>query len=997
MTDKILSFLNEEQIEAVQKPLLPVLVIAGPGTGKTRLLTSRIAWLIEEHQIPPEKILAVTFTNKAALEMKSRLQDLIGQKGKDVLTSTFHSFALSLIRKYYSRLQLDQFFSVCDQDYQQRLLINLCAPYIKENLELKVKGILLSISNYIIRGKSLSSFAGDRFDEYQHHLKKHSLIDFDQIVRYCQVLLTENDDVCEEYRHLYPAILVDEFQDTDPVQYDIIKMLAQKNKNIFVVADDDQSIYTWRGANPENIKKYMTDFSITDPVFLQINYRNGDKILTNAHRIIRHTDRIEPAKKLKVDKAKSNDINLNFFYNEVDEVNFILSKIHEWIEEGIPYGEIAIIYPFHKIGQSLEHFIIKKEIPYQMATGKSILENPLIGRMVLYLNLIRDPDDSIGLEELARVELGESLFGLIKHLSQQQKATFRQILYKFYKEKEGNLPYDSLLKIRNFIAHIANLVNLKGFFTFHQIVNEIFMETDPQDQSFLFQYRKVLDNFTTIQHIPGLHLLNDLDKNLFVYHSDRRISFLASRLLGSILSRKTQIIEAAAEDDLDAENDLLLELEPSPLKISSDQKVPVYMIKNEKREGSLSCLFKFCQWLTSKQDNDPFQDYVVLDLETTDKDKDSCGIVEIAAVRVKNNKITAELNSLINPQMPISKGAQNIHHISDKDVKNAPTIEQFWPEFIDFIDNTIMIAHNGYNFDFPILDRYSKKISGKKLPNIRIDTLVIARNLFPLESNSIDSLIQRFELKADKRHRALDDVLVLVEIMQKLQSIRLEISRLTSLEMFLDLVSLGNFIENKISGDEDRLFFFAGGRKLQSAYSKIRTDYAETFGENEVKLRERIHERLYQLNPRLITYKNNEHLLNKIKQLAAQYEKVDFDEAIANFLSYLSLNSSQDQLENINAISLLTYHSAKGLEFDKVILMGMENKNMPGFHALRNDTDDDRPISKKLEEQRRLFYVGMTRAKSELVLTAVKNRGGWEHESSPFLKDLKVSHTTVKM
>ena len=149
-----------------------------------------------------------------------------------------------------------------------------------------------------------------------------------------------------------------------------------------------------------------------------------------------------------------------------------------------------------------------------------------------------------------------------------------------------------------------------------------------------------------------------------------------------------------------------------------------------------------------------------------------------------------QLNTLINPGKRISKGAQKVHHISQADVKDAPSIEEFWPRLLDFIGDSILIAHNGYNFDFPILDRFSRDISGKKLSNSRIDTLVIARNLFPGEANSIDALMQRFNLQVENRHRALDDVLVLGKIMEKLQSIRMAIGQLTSLEMFLDIISL---------------------------------------------------------------------------------------------------------------------------------------------------------------------------------------------------------------
>jgi DNA polymerase III epsilon subunit family exonuclease len=990
MIDQILNSLNDKQIEAVQKPLEPVLVIAGPGTGKTRVLTARVAWLLEYYQIPAEKILALTFTNKAAAEMQDRLLKLTGQKGKDVYCRTFHSFALDILRKYHKHLELDRFFTVCDQDYQEQLLIRLCTPYIRENVELKAKGILLSFSNYISSGRPLSNFARERWDEYLNHLKKHQMIDFDQIILYCRKLLEEKSDVCDEYRHLYPAILIDEFQDTDPQQYEIIRLLAEKNKNLFVVADDDQSIYSWRGASPENIKRLIEDFSVTHPVFLEINYRNGEKILDNAQRIIARTDRIEPDKSLKVNGEKINHIELKFFLHEKDEVDYILQKLKDWAEQGIPFREMAVIYPFHKIGQGLEQFIIKKEIPYQMAIGRSVLDNPLIKRIILHLKLIRDPDDPVALEELARIELGESLYTLIKHMALEQQARFRKILQKYYVEEDEKLPYDSLLKIRNFIAHIANLVNLKGFYTFNQLLNEISLEITTEMQPYLFRYWRVLQDFYPVEKISGWPLLDEPGKRLFVYHPDPRLAFTGAELLKSVLGRQAEVYAGEKTSQLLQNDDILITLAPI-YEVKPDAGIiPIHTLKDEKRRAALSHLFKFLQWYTSKDEHPHFENFVVLDLETTDKDIYTCGIVELAAVKVEGGIVRAELHTLINPQMPISKSAQKVHGISVADVQEAPTIEEFWDEFAAFVGNSILVAHNGYNFDFPLIDRFAKKIAGKKLPNIRIDSLVLARSLFPGESNSIDALMQRFDLKTEQRHRALDDVQVLVKILKELQIRRQNLNRLTSLEMFLDIVALGIFLEDEMQGAEDRLFFVSGGRKLMTAYSKIRREYIRIFNEDSEKLRIKIRQALLEMNPRLISYESNEHLIEKIRELATQYESVSFEEAVSSFLSYLALNSAQDQLENINALSLLTYHAAKGLEFDKVILMGLENKNMPGFHALREDADDDRSVPKKLEEQRRLFYVGMTRAKSELVMTAVKNRGGWEHESSPFLKDLEI-------
>ncbi len=244
MISSFIKSLNKKQKETVEQNLKPILVLAGPGTGKTRILVARIVWLMEKFSIPAEKILALTFTNKAATEMQSRLTNLCGDAGADVYAGTIHSFALDVIRKYNLKVGLDKNFAVCDREYQERVLRNLCTPVIRDNLENKVKGILLAFSQFQMRNKKLPQFAGEKYEEYTKHLKKHQLIDFDQIIVYCRNLLRDNPDILSEYQFLYPAILVDEFQDTDPVQYEIIKLLAAKEKNVFIIADDDQPIYS---------------------------------------------------------------------------------------------------------------------------------------------------------------------------------------------------------------------------------------------------------------------------------------------------------------------------------------------------------------------------------------------------------------------------------------------------------------------------------------------------------------------------------------------------------------------------------------------------------------------------------------------------------------------------------------------------------------------------------------------------------------------------------
>lgn len=992
MIPDLFSDLNAKQLEAVQQPLRAVLVLAGPGTGKTRLLVSRIAWSIRQQGLAAEKILAVTFTNKAAGEMRSRLFQLIGQVSEQVTISTFHSFALSLLRKYQDPLGLGKYFSVCNQDYQRHLMKNLCDPYIKENLEGKVNGLLLAFSNHVMKGKELSPFARERYSEYMCHLNKHHLIDFDQILVLARKLFLEHPDILEQYQFLFPAILVDEFQDTDPVQYDILYLLSRENKNIFVVADDDQSIYSWRGANPENIKRFMEEFNIQRPLFLETNYRSGQNILDCANRLITRTERIEPDKLLRVDNERKDNVEVKFFLTDFEEMNYILKKITTWQQQGLEYKDIALIYPFHRIGQGLEDFMIKYQIPYQMAEGRSLLDHPYLNKLLLYLRLVRDSNDQVALEEIAAAELGQSMYSFIKDQANRRNLTFRKALSQLYQDEEKSISLDAKLKMRRLVAHIANLVNLKDFFSFRKLLEEINSIEELQDSSFLSRYITHVDSLSAVEKLVGKYVPAAGKPHWHIYHPDKRIAFLAIELVAAVLQQPVSVYPDQ-EENADDRNRVLLELEPLPHREEKYIPIPLYRLKNEKRNGSLSLLFKFLQWYITREEKILLDRYIILDLETTDKDTQTCGIVEFAAVLVEKGQIINEMTALVNPERVISPAARAVHRIDQQMVQDQPTISQLWPAIKSFLGDDILVAHNGFNFDFIILDRVARKIDGQKLSNRRLDTLDIARNLYSNLSNSVDSLMERLGIKSSIRHRALGDVHILAEIFHKLQKEKNEISKKLSLEMFLDYVALGNHYQNTVEGNEDRIFFINGARKLITPYSRVIRSVCAQFTYDEIRLQAEVKKRLNGLNPLAGNFSSKEQLLIKIRLMARQYDLLSIDDAIAQFLSSLSLNAAQDELENINAVSLLTYHAAKGLEFEKVVIMGLENNNMPGFHSIREDSEDDRPVTKKLEEQRRLLYVGITRARNELILTVVNNRGGWQQEHSPFIKELQVSYS----
>ena len=960
-------------------PPEPVLVLAGPGTGKTRVLIARIVWTIRQQNILPENILALTFTNKAASEIKQRLIAVEGVKGENVWTGTIHGFAFQILRKYHNRIGLDRHFTICDSIYQNHLISELCAPHIRENLEGKVRGILLAFSHHITKGRNLPPFAAARYLEYKAYLDQHKLIDFDQILVKCHQLFSENPDVRTQYQHQYKAILVDEFQDTDSVQYDLLKMLAENHRNIFVVADDDQSIYTWRGASPENIRKFIQDFLIERPILLKINYRSGARIIDAATRVIEKTERLEREKPLEIYEQGEHEVAIHFFNNEKQEVEFLTHRIRGWNDQGTHFRDMAVIYPFHRIGQSLEQYFIQSQIPYQMARGQSILDHPSIRKMILYLRLTLDPEDYIALEQLTEQETGQALFNMIKLHARKQRISFRKALYMYYRNEDSRLDRDMNIRIQRFVMQLANLVNLRDFYRFAQVMFDIYhFVTDSQIKSLESEINHLEDIEELIASERGLQCF-DPGERYNIYHSDPKIIFLAEKLL-----QKTGI-PVAGENETTVR---YLALSEPPEK-NDKAFIPLYKLKNNFRQGSMTCLFKFLQWQLAG--HQMFEAYVVLDLETTDRDPETCDIVEVAAVRVRNGKVTDELESLIKPEKNIHPAAQAVHGISSDQLTDKPSIREFWPELRAFIGDDIIIAHNGYNFDFPILDRFARIFDGSKLANVRFDTLVLARNLFPGGSNSIDSLMNRYGLSSDKRHRALEDVKLLSTIFVNLQLARKSIARKISFEMFLDIVSLGDYIENKINEQEDRLFFIGGARKLITPYSGIMTEFTRKFGLGDQDLSAAIHSQLERLQPGFLHFSQDENLIIRLREMASEFNHLPVREAITGFLGQIALQQAQDELNDINAVSLLTYHAAKGLEFDKVILIGLENDNMPGFHASRQNEEDDRPVTKKMEEQRRLFYVGMTRAKSELIMTAVRNRGGWERKSSPFLKDIQTS------
>ncbi|MEM5947844.1 UvrD-helicase domain-containing protein [Spirochaetia bacterium 38H-sp] len=391
--------LNPEQYQAVTTIQGPVLIIAGAGSGKTRVITYRISYMLDSH-IPQKNILALTFTNKAAKEMWERVRQLTGKKLTNLTVSTFHSFGAQILREKIHHLGYRPNFSIYDTQDQTEL-IKQCAKETNLHPELLniglIKNIISGIKTDRIQWTEENEVYQQVFLEYQAHLKAYHAVDFDDLIVLPNKLFSEQPNILEEYRNRYKYIMIDEFQDTSILQYNFIKQLAEKNRNICVVGDDDQSIYSWRGANYQNIMLFEKDFPERVEIKLEQNYRSVQTILEAANHLISHnTNRKD--KKLWTGKEDNNKIQLIFVDDEKKEAEFIAEHIRTIVlKERAAYHQIGVLVRTNNLMATLENTLLQNNVPYKLSGGKSFFERKEVKDIIAYLRAILNPDDDISI------------------------------------------------------------------------------------------------------------------------------------------------------------------------------------------------------------------------------------------------------------------------------------------------------------------------------------------------------------------------------------------------------------------------------------------------------------------------------------------------------------------------------------------------------------------------------------------------------------------------
>ncbi|WP_341779997.1 DNA helicase PcrA [Levilactobacillus sp. HBUAS70063] len=409
--EELLTGMNDKQTEAVLQTEGPLLVLAGAGSGKTRVLTHRVAYLIEHNNVMPWRILAITFTNKAAKEMRERVAKLLGPDGNDVWVSTFHALCVRILRRDADRLGYNRAFTIADTGEQRTLIKRVLQELNLDVKKFDPRSVLGAISNAknalqtpaMMRetaGNPFETTVADVYENYQRQLQANQAMDFDDLIMLTIKLFNDNQDVLAHYQDKFQYIHVDEYQDTNDAQYMLVNMLAKKYQNLCVVGDGDQSIYGWRGANMENILNFEHDYPDAHVTLLEQNYRSTKTILKAANDVIqRNVNRKK--KDLWTENPEGEPISYYRGQNENDEAHYVVAKIQEEREKNHhDYGDFAILYRTNAQSRVIEETLVKANIPYTMVGGHKFYDRKEIRDVLAYLTLIANPADSMSLERI---------------------------------------------------------------------------------------------------------------------------------------------------------------------------------------------------------------------------------------------------------------------------------------------------------------------------------------------------------------------------------------------------------------------------------------------------------------------------------------------------------------------------------------------------------------------------------------------------------------------
>ena len=546
---ELIEGLNNKQKEAVLETEGPCLVIAGAGSGKTKVLTHKIAYLIAEKNIAPWNILAITFTNKAASEMKERIENLVGDVAKDIWMGTFHSICVRILRKYIDRIGFDSSFLIFDTQ-DQRTLVKECLKAL--NIDDKMftdRSVLSEISNaknemlepiqYSVKYQAdfRKAKIGEIYSLYQKRLKENNALDFDDIINYTIKILTENPDVLEYYTEKFKYVLVDEYQDTNKAQFTLVTILASKYGNITVVGDNDQGIYSFRGADISNILNFEKDFPGTKIIKLEQNYRCTGNILKAANYVIKNNE-TKYEKKLWTENEEGKLPEIYQGDDEYDEARYIVEQINTLKrEEYFKYSDFSILYRMNSQSRAIEDILLREDIPYKVIGGLKFYERKEIKDTIAYLRLIANQSDNISLKRIINEPkrgIGKTSLDNIEEISQKAGIS----MYEVIKHADQYGLNRVFVNSREFVELIEDLRNKKEETQISELIKMVLNKSG---------YTKALELENTVEAESRLQNLDELLTVAMEFEEEFAENSLNEFLESITLSSDVDNLEESAE------------------------------------------------------------------------------------------------------------------------------------------------------------------------------------------------------------------------------------------------------------------------------------------------------------------------------------------------------------------------------------------------------------------------------------------------------------------
>ncbi|MCI2887067.1 DNA helicase PcrA [Staphylococcus hominis] len=506
----LVSNMNKEQSEAVRTTEGPLLIMAGAGSGKTRVLTHRIAYLLDEKDVSPYNILAITFTNKAAKEMKERVEHLVGEEAQVIWMSTFHSMCVKILRRDADRIGIERNFTIIDPTDQKSVIKDVLK---NENIDSKrfeprmFVGAISNLKNELKTPEDAMKEANDFHSQmvatvysgYQRQLSRNEALDFDDLIMKTIRLFERVPDTLEYYQNKFQYIHVDEYQDTNKAQYTLVKLLASKFKNLCVVGDSDQSIYGWRGADIQNILSFEEDYPEAKTIFLEQNYRSTKTILTAANEVIKHNTERKP-KGLWTANNGGEKIKYYEAMTERDEAEYVVREIIKHRKSGKDYNDMAILYRTNAQSRVLEETFMKSNIPYTMVGGQKFYDRKEIKDLLSYLRIVANSNDDISLQRIINVPkrgIGPSSVDKIQRYALDNNISMFDAL--------GEVDFIGLSKkvtqeCIQFYEMVQNLIKEQEFLEISEIVEEILEKSG---------YRQMLEREQTIESRSRLENIDE--------------------------------------------------------------------------------------------------------------------------------------------------------------------------------------------------------------------------------------------------------------------------------------------------------------------------------------------------------------------------------------------------------------------------------------------------------------------------------------------------------